>query len=165
MSFFARGGHEIAQVYIQDSSGRVLEKWTGFQVAWTMARGYPGAFGRKSNSLYLWLALSVLFVVPFIDPRRPLRMRHLDLFALSFFSVSLAFFNHANIGMSVPLNYPPLIYLLCRMLWMARRGTRLEPLRLLIPASWLAVATVFLVGFRVGLNVTDSNVIDVGYAG
>jgi hypothetical protein len=92
-------------------------------------------------------------------------MRHLDLFALSFFSVSLAFFNHANIGMSVPLNYPPLIYLLCRMLWMARRGTRLEPLRLLIPASWLAVATVFLMGFRVGLNVTDSNVIDVGYAG
>ena len=40
-----------------------------------------------------------------------------------------------------------------------------EPLRLLVPVSWLAVALVFLVGFRVGLNVTDSNVIDVGYAG
>src|SRR5262249_17511545 len=37
------------------------------------------------------------------------------------------------------------------------------PLR--IPVGWLAIATVFLVGFRVGLNVTDSNVIDVGYAG
>jgi hypothetical protein len=31
--------------------------------------------------------------------------------------------------------------------------------------SWLAVAVVFLIGFRVGLNVTNSNVIDVGYAG
>jgi hypothetical protein len=165
VSFFARGGRELAQVYVQDSTGRVLEKWTGFQVAWTMARGYPGAFGRKSNTLYVWLALSVLFVVPFVNPRRPLCMRHLDLIALSFFSVSLAFFNHANIGMSVPLNYPPLLYLLGRMLWMARRRTRLEPLALLVPASWLAVATVFLVGFRVGLNVTDSNVIDVGYAG
>jgi hypothetical protein len=37
--------------------------------------------------------------------------------------------------------------------------------RLLVPASWLAVALVFLVGFRVGLNVVNSNVIDVGYAG
>ena len=31
--------------------------------------------------------------------------------------------------------------------------------------AWLAVAIVFLVGFRIGLNVTNSNVIDVGYAG
>ena len=30
---------------------------------------------------------------------------------------------------------------------------------------WLAVALVVLVAFRVGLNVVDSNVIDVGYAG
>ena len=30
---------------------------------------------------------------------------------------------------------------------------------------WLAIAVVFLLGFRVALNVTSSNVIDVGYAG
>ncbi len=40
-----------------------------------------------------------------------------------------------------------------------------SPLRLLVPAPWLAIGVVFLIGFRVGLNVTDSNVIDVGYAG
>jgi hypothetical protein len=40
-----------------------------------------------------------------------------------------------------------------------------ERLRLLVPSAWLAIALVFLVGFRVGLNVTNSNVIDVGYAG
>jgi hypothetical protein len=34
-----------------------------------------------------------------------------------------------------------------------------------VPASWLAIAVVFLIGFRVALNVTDSNVVDVGYAG
>jgi hypothetical protein len=34
-----------------------------------------------------------------------------------------------------------------------------------VPASWLAIAAIFLVGFRVGLNITNSNVIDVGYAG
>ena len=45
------------------------------------------------------------------------------------------------------------------------RGRPREPLRLLVPATWLAVGVVFLVGFRVGLNLTNSNVIDVGYAG
>ena len=34
-----------------------------------------------------------------------------------------------------------------------------------MPAPWLAIGVVFLLGFRIGLNVTDSNVIDVGYAG
>ena len=82
------------------------------------------------------------------------------------FSISLAFFNHGEIGLSVPLAYPFLLYLLVRMLLLAfGRGRPREPLRLFIPASWLAVAIVFLVGFRVGLNVTNSNVIDVGYAG
>jgi hypothetical protein len=38
-------------------------------------------------------------------------------------------------------------------------------LRLLVPRAWLAIGLIFLVGFRVGLNVTSSNVIDVGYAG
>jgi hypothetical protein len=45
------------------------------------------------------------------------------------------------------------------------RSRRAAPLRLLIPAPWLAIGVVFLLGFRIGLNVTDSNVIDVGYAG
>ena len=40
-----------------------------------------------------------------------------------------------------------------------------QPLRLLVPVTWLAVAVVFLLGFRIALNVTKSNVIDVGYAG
>ena len=40
-----------------------------------------------------------------------------------------------------------------------------RPLQLLVPVTWLAVAVVFLLGFRVALNVTRSNVIDVGYAG
>jgi hypothetical protein len=67
-----------------------------------------------------------------------------------------------------------MLYLLARMLAVARvrlrsgsaaPPAREQPARLLIGAPWLAVALVFLVGFRIGLNVTDSNVIDVGYAG
>src|SRR5207253_1091699 len=91
VSFFSRGGKkEIGQVIIDDASGRVLEQWTGFQVAWTMARGYPGAFGRHVNALYVWLPLCALFLLPFINFRRPFSLLHLDLLVLLSFSISLA---------------------------------------------------------------------------
>ena len=132
-----------------------------------MARGYPGAFGEKVNSLWwIWLPLCVLFVLPFIPWRRRPTLLLLDLLALLGFSISLAFFNHANLGMSVPLVYPFMLYLVVRMLLLASgRGRPRAPLRLLVPRSWLVIGIIFLVGFRVGLNVTNANVIDVGFAG
>ncbi|HZV72866.1 MAG TPA: hypothetical protein VFF79_04045 [Conexibacter sp.] len=166
VSIFSRDRVELGQVTIDDLTGAVLEAWTGYQVPWTMARGYDGAFGRRVNAWYVWIPMCVLFVAPFLPSRRRRpSWLHLDLLVLLGFSVSLAFFNAARIGLSTPLVYPLLVYLLVRMLLVARRGGRAEPLRLLVPVSWLAVALVFLIGFRVGLNVTNSNVIDVGYSG
>jgi hypothetical protein len=157
---------ELLQVYIDDDTGRVTQVWTGFQVAWSMARGYPGAFGRQINAWYLWLPLCLLFLAPFIPWRRRPTLLHLDLLMLLGFSISLAFFNHAKIGLSVPLVYPFLIYLLVRMLALGfGKGIPREPLRSRFPLSWLAIGIVFLMAFRIGLNVLNSNVIDVGYAG
>jgi hypothetical protein len=143
-----------------------------------MARGYPGAFGRQVNAWYVWLPMCLLFVAPFVPWRKPraapaepaarrrFSLLHLDLAMLLGFSISLAFFNHAMIGLSVPLVYPFLLYLLARMLALAfGKGLPREPLRISVPRSWLVVGIVFLVGFRIGLNVINSNVIDVGYAG
>jgi hypothetical protein len=168
VSWFSAGRHqvELAQVYVSDATGKVTQAWTGFQVAWTMARGYPGAFGRRVTALYIWIPLCLLFVAPFIPWRRRPSLLHLDLLMLLGFSISLALFNHAQIGLSTPLIYPFLIYLLARMLLLAfGRGRPRRPLPLIVPASWLTIGVVFLVGFRIGLNVTNSNVIDVGYAG
>jgi hypothetical protein len=242
VSFFSRAKEQIGQVIIDDATGKVLEQWTGFQVAWTMARGYSGAFGRHADALYVWLPLCLLFLLPFFDWRRPFSLIHLDLLVLLSFSISLAFFNHGHIFASVPLVYPPLLYLLTRMLLIARPRLRAAragppapagaagdsapgdgqravdgdrepavdgdgersfddsgpagidgsgqpavegeepapgggeqrafkgagqsaPLRLFVPVSWLVVGIVFLLAFRIGLNVIDSNVIDVGYAG
>jgi hypothetical protein len=168
VSWFSAGHHpkELLQVYVDDASGRVTEVWTGFQVAWTMARGYPGAFGRVVNAWYVWIPMCLAFVLPFLPWRRRPTLLHLDLLVLLGFSVSLAFFNHAQIGLSVPLVYPFLLYLLVRMLLLAAgRGRPRRPLPLLVRTSWLVIGLVFLVGFRIGLNVADSNVIDVGYAG
>ncbi|HET9094143.1 MAG TPA: hypothetical protein VFN36_03565 [Solirubrobacteraceae bacterium] len=157
---------EMLQLYVSDSTGQVTQVWTGYQVAWTMARGYPGAFGRRVNALYIWLPLCALFLLPFLPWRRRPTLWHLDLLMMLGFSASLAWFNNADLGLSVPTVYPFLVYLLVRMLLLAAgRGRPREPLRVVMPTAWLAILLIFLIGFRVGLNVTNSNVIDVGYAG
>jgi hypothetical protein len=157
---------ELLQVYVDDTTRAVTQAWTGFQVAWTMARGYPGAFGRRVNAWYIWIPLCILFVAPFVPWRRRPSLWHLDLLVLSSFSISLAFFNHGEIGLSVPLVYPPLIYLMLRLFFLANgRGIPRRPLSTVVPTSWLAIGTVFLMAFRIGLNVLNSNVIDVGYSG
>jgi hypothetical protein len=165
VSFF-REGDEVVQVLLDDRSGAVLEQWDGDQVAWRMARGYSGAFGRKLNAPWVWIPLCLLFLLPFIDFRRPFRLLHLDLLVLVSFGLSHVFFNEGEIGVSVPLVYPVLLYLLVRVL-LAGFRPRERPGRLMphVPLAWLAVALVFLVAFRVALNAVDSNVIDVGYAG
>jgi hypothetical protein len=165
---------EVAQVKVNDATGAIVEAWNGPQVAWTMARGYPGAFGRKVNSPWVWIPLTVLFLAPFLSLRRRPQWLHLDLAALAAFGISVAYFNDANIDASVPIASGLLAYLLVRALLIGyRRRTRLDAdgqaptrrLPLWISPMWLAVALVFLVGFRIGLNINASNVIDVGYSG
>ena len=152
---------------VDDTSGQVEEAWTGPQVAWKMARGGSGSFGGKTlNKPVVWLAFCAVFLLGLFDWGRPLRLRNLDLLALLSFTVSLRFFNDGDIFASVPLAYPPLAWLLGRMVWIGLRGAHERPARWLWPAWVLAGAAVFLTGFRVGLNVeAQRSVIDVGYAG
>jgi hypothetical protein len=159
------GADEVATGTVDDSNLGVVDAWTGPQVAWRMARGVSGAFGgEKINSYGVWLSLCAVFLAGLVDWRRLLSVRNADLVALLSFSVSLWFFNRGHIFAAMPLAYPPLVWLLARCLWIARtdrppRGAAVWPVWLLV------AATVFLAGFRIGLNVRSSNVIDVGYSG
>jgi hypothetical protein len=155
---------QVALAKVDDASASVTEAWTGPQVAWKMARGYDGAFGRKINKPWIWLPLSALFLLGLADLRRPLSVRNLDLLVLLSFSLSLLFFNRGNVFAAMPLAYPPLAYLLVRMAWIGWRG-RGSPARPIWPVWVLLAATVFLGGFRLGLNLQGSNVIDVGLSG
>jgi uncharacterized membrane protein len=133
-----------------------------------MARGYPGAFGRKFNAIYVWLPLGFLFLLPFVDPRRPFRLLHLDLLVMVAFAISHFFFERGNIGVSVPLVYPVLGYLFVRMLLAGFRKKPRPPRGRLVPILpiWaLGLAVLALIGFRVALNMVNSNVVDVGYSG
>ena len=162
---------QIAQATVDDASGRLNEVRTGPQVAWQMARGRYGAFGGKTLlKPSVWLAFCLVFFLGLADLRRPLSTRNLDLLALLAFSISLAFFNRGEIFRSVPLVYPVLGYLLARGLWVGF-GRRPAALGSVWPTWLLAAALVFLLGFRVGLDIQTRNgvhnvgVIDVGLAG
>jgi hypothetical protein len=174
-------GDEVvtAVVLVRDDDGQVTEVRTGHQVAWMMARGYEGAFGRAINRPGLWVPLMVMFFLPLISLRRLLSMRTLDLAVLLSFSVSLIWFNEGEIERSVPLVYPPLVYLALRLGWLAYRRSDMavarEPEHLAglrrprFPGwapTWLLVTVgAVALAYRYGLNAFNSNVIDVGYAG
>ena len=158
------GDHEYALVMVDPKTGEVTESWTGYQVAWEMARGYSGEFAHSLNSPLIWIPLCLFFLVGLFDWRRWKRIANLDLLVLLGFGVSHFFFNQGNIGLSVPLAYPVLVYLLARCLWIGFRG-RGGGLRPVWPTMWLLIAALFLMGFRVGLNMADAGAIDVGYAG
>ena len=165
VNVWSGGAGEIATGKVDDATGSVLEAWTGPQVAWKMARGTKGAFGgTKINNPSLWLAFCAVFFLGLADWRRILSLRNLDLLMFLSFSVSLWFFNHGNVFAAIPLAYPGLVWLLARSFWI---GWRDRPSRgaPVWPVWVLVGATVFLAGFRVGLNIRASNVIDVGYSG
>jgi hypothetical protein len=156
---------EIADGTVQDASGAVTEAWTGPQVAWGMARGSPGAFGGTAiNNPWVWGAFCLVFLVGLGDWRRPFSLRNLDLLFLLSPTASLWFFNHGDVFTAVPLFYPLLVWVVLRGTWIGirNRGTPGAPRW---PVWVLLGATIFLAGFRVGLNVERSNVIDVGYSG
>ena len=178
-----------AEVYVDDETGSIHEVRVGPQVAWMMARGYEGAFGRGVNNLRVWVPLCLVFLLvllPVTRPRRMVSWRTLDLLVLLSFSISWWYFDKGEIFTSVPWQYPPLIYLLARMVWIATqraraargKGAAAEPadpfatrtprtpgLPGWMPTWALVTVLVVLIAFRWGLNAFNSNVIDVGYAG
>jgi hypothetical protein len=156
---------EIAEGTVVDSTGDVTSAWTGPQVAWGMARGGNGAFGGTAiNNPWVWGGFCLVFLLGLGDWKRPFSLRNLDLLFLLSPTASLWYFNHGDVFTAVPLFYPCLIWVVLRGIWIGarNRGTPGAPRW----SVWVLLgATIFLAGFRIGLNVERSNVIDVGYSG
>jgi hypothetical protein len=166
---FAYRGKRIAEV-VENRAGRVTGVWTGPLSVAVYARG---DFAPLFGSWWVLLLFSLLFLVPFLDLRRPWRMLHLDALVLESFLVSYLLFDHARLEPAVWLVYPPLLYLLARMLWIggrrsagprrasARAISRLAPM---LSVRVLGVGLIALVALRTGLSLVEHDVVDVGYA-
>jgi hypothetical protein len=158
---------EIVRAKVDDSTGQVLDIWTGPQVAWQMARGGRATFGGAIlDRPEVWYALCAVFFLGLGDLRRLVSLRNLDVLGLLAFCVSLELFVRGHVFASTVAVYPPLGYLLARCVWIGVRGRRAPVTRAVVPVWLLAALAVFLLGFRIGLDVQASHgVIDVGYAG
>jgi hypothetical protein len=161
---YSRHGRGVVEVHVDGVDGHVLEVWTGPQVDFLLARPWKHKTGGPLNEAWVWIPLCLLFLAPFVDPRRPLRLLHLDLLVLLSFGVAQLLFNQGKLDLWVPAIYPVLCYLLARLLLAGfRPRERRERLLPLARDSWLLGGLVLLVVARILLNVVDSAVIDVGY--
>jgi hypothetical protein len=177
---FAYRGKLVAEV-VETPAARVTHVWTGPLASAVYARG---DFATLFGSAWVLIPFSVLFLVLFVDVRRAWRMLHLDALVMLSFLASYLLFDHAKLVPAVWLVYPPLLYLMCRLLWIGglripRRGAAIteaarvastKPRRTAagLP-SWLSLPVlagglVLLVIARIVLSLVDATVIDVGYA-
>jgi len=116
-----------------------------------------------------WYPLCVLFVLPFVDPRRPFRLVHLDVGVL----VAVGLWplhdflegGTSSSGASI-VTVIALAYLLGRLVWAGFGGSAGRgPLIPVVPVAWLVIGVAVLAGFRVGYLLADPLlVIDVGEA-
>lgn len=158
---FSYHGNVAGQVNVS-RTGRILGAWTGPEA---IAPYSHGNYAQQFDVWWVVVPFSVLFMVPFFDPRRLRRLTHLDALVVLSFLVSYALFDHVHLVASVWLAYPPMLYLVVRMLWLGMRGSRgagrVAPL---LPTPVLWVGLLVLMGARIALSFADPHVIDVGYA-
>lgn len=164
---FTHGGVLVAEVDL-GRSGRVQRVWTGPQASAVYARGH---YAPIFDSPWVVVTFALLFLVPFVDPRRPLLL--LDALALLSFLVSYALFDHARLQAAVWWAYPPLLYLLGRGLWLGLHRARTSgrpawsgtPARssFRLPLRVLGAGLLALVGARVGL-ILAGHIVDVGFS-
>ena len=161
-----KGGadQEIARAGINDDTWVFDYVYTGSQVAWQLARGDNGAYGKEANYWYVWGPLALVFALAFFRNDKVLSLRNLDIVAMLGFLLSHYFFRHAIPDPAVLLWYPPLIYLFVRTLLMGFGvGERVEKTSN-FPTPLLFVLAALAAGLILYLNLS-SKVIDVGYAG
>lgn len=152
---------EVLRTTVDGRSGRVEEVLTGPQIEWPLARG---AHGPRARRLHVFLVLSGLLFLLSLTDRRVFTARNLDLLVLVSFGASHFFAARGEISLSVPLVYPPLLYLSGRCAWYALRPGRGQPHVPVLSPRIMAPALVGLLLLRYGYDVADSGVNDVGYA-
>ena len=170
---FRLDGDMKAEVHVDDRSASVAESWSGDKAQWRGARGSKALHderetGALTNATWVWILLSILFVLPFIDRRRPFRLLHFDLAALLALAVSHVFLDHGRVGWAVALGWPVLVLLAVRYSRLALRREQRPGDGPLVPHAprWLLVAgIVALLALRAAANIVDTEPNDVAFAG
>jgi hypothetical protein len=162
-------GRPVVDVELSHT-GKILYTWTGPLIEATYGRGnYNPLF----DTPWVCLSFAALFLLPFLSLRRRPTIRQLDVAVLLSFGVSYWLFNQRHFEAAVWMVYPPLVYLLARMLYIGfgrgrgratANGARGPALDSWLPTRILAVGLLLLVAARVVLALTAATPVDVGVA-
>jgi hypothetical protein len=157
---FTYRGKTVADANVSPA-GNVTGVWTGVEAL------APFAHTDQPALLTNWLILvpaSMLFMVPFLDPCRLRSVALVDGLAVLALLISFLFIANARLDPAVWLAYPPLIYLLLRLLTVGFRGggRSARPAPLLSTRTLMIGLPLLLVG-RVVLSLAGHIEIDVGY--
>jgi hypothetical protein len=121
---------------------------------------------------FVLLALGIIFLLPFFDPRRPLRLLHLDLLVLVGGAAAIMYppylpFGDASFDIAIGSAHLGMAYLVVRMLMLGfRPGRRSGPLVPVLPVWSLAAALAPLIVLRLAyVWAADPGLIDTGGAG
>ena len=157
---FTYKGKIVADANV-NKDGKVTGVWTGRQALASYAHG---GWAGVLVGWYIWLPGCLLFALAFFDPRRIWRMATLDGLAILSFGVSYLLLGGAHLESAVWLAYPPLLYLLFRLLragfGRSRGSGRLAPL---LSTRTLLIGLPVLLAARIVLSLIGQQEIDIGY--
>jgi hypothetical protein len=159
--FFTFHGKLVAD-QIVGAHGEVGPTYTGALMLGIYARGH---YGQVFDSPWVLVPFTLMFLLPILLLRRCSWLTRLDIGAVLLFFVSYWRFDTAHLGSSVWLFYPPLLYLMIRMLI---RGFRprsfVRQIDVRLPTVLMVIGLLALVAGRIVVTLLPANVLDVGTA-
>jgi hypothetical protein len=153
---------QAAAAVIVWRTGKIRAIYTGGEVLAAYARGH---YSPVFDSPWSWVPFALMFLLPLALLRGRAWMARIDLAAVLTFGLSYYLFDTQHLDAAVWLAYPPLLYLLARML--ARGLSRRRegaPLEVRMPTWLLAAGLLALIGARIYESLQPPLVMDVGYA-
>lgn len=169
--FFYYRGKAVADVLVY-ANGRLGPTYTGGLMIGVYARGH---YDSLFDSPWVFLPFTAMFLLALVGSRGG--MAKLDVAAVLGFAISYWLFDTRRLDAAVWLAYPPLLFVMVRMLMRGgllrrrpdrrrREGRAAHPaaLRPALPLGILTVGLGLLVTARVILNLEHTGVIDVAYS-
>lgn len=142
--------------------GELGPTYTGGLMLGIYARGHYGA---AFDSPWVLVPFTLMFLLPILLLRRCSWLTRLDIAAVLLFGISYWRFDTAHLESAVWLFYPPLLYLMVRMLI---RGFRPRPfarhIDVRLPTVLMAIGLLALVAGRIAVTLIPHDVVDVGTA-
>jgi Glycosyltransferase family 87 len=159
--YFSYHGKVIADQLV-GRVGQLGPTYTGPLILGLYGRGH---YGGIFDSPWILGSFTAMFLLPLLLLRRRSWLDRLDLAMILSFGVSYALFDTSHLESAVWAFYPPLLYLLVRMLIRGARARRgAERFECRLPTAVLVAGVAALVVVRIIVTLHASSVIDVATA-